>query len=30
VANEVIRTGPGFITAENVERLQELTLAGTR
>jgi len=30
VANDVIRTGPGFITAENVERLQELTLAGTR
>lgn len=30
VANDVIRTGPGFITSENVERLQELTLAGTR
>ena len=30
VANDVIRTGPGFITRENVERLQELTLAGTR
>lgn len=30
VANDVIRTGPGFITPENVERLQELTLAGTR
>ena len=30
VANDVIRTGPGFITQENVERLQELTLAGTR
>lgn len=30
VANDVIRTGPGFVTPENVERLQELTLAGTR
>lgn len=30
VANDVLRTGPGFITPENVERLQELTLAGTR
>lgn len=30
VTNDVIRTGPGFVTSENVERLQELTLAGTR
>lgn len=30
VANDVIRTGPGFITRENVERLQELTVEGTR
>lgn len=30
VANDVIRTGPGFVTLENVDRLQELTLAGTR
>ncbi len=30
VGNDVLRTGPGFITPENVDRLQELTLAGTR
>jgi simple sugar transport system substrate-binding protein len=30
VANDVIRTGPSFVTPENVDRLQELTLAGTR
>ncbi len=30
IANDVLRTGPGFVTRDNVERLQELTLAGTR
>lgn len=30
VANDVVRTGPGFITIDNVERLRELSLAGTR
>ena len=30
LAHEVIRTGPGFITADNVERLRGLTRQGTR
>lgn len=30
VANDVLRTGPNFITSENVERIMELTEAGTR
>ena len=30
LANEIIRTGPGFITRENVGRLRELTRQGTR
>ena len=30
LANDVIRTGPGFITRENVARLRELTRQGTR
>ena len=30
VANEVIMTGPGFVTAENAERVIELAEAGTR
>ncbi len=30
IANEVIRTGPGFITQSNVARLRELTRHGTR
>ncbi len=30
VANEVLRTGPDFVTAENVERLRHLTDLGTR
>lgn len=30
LAHEVIRTGPGFITADNVARLRELTRQGTR
>ena len=30
LANDVVRTGPGFVTAENVARLKELTRQGTR
>lgn len=30
VTNDIIRTGPGFVTPENVERLRELTVEGTR
>ncbi len=30
VANEVIMTGPGFVTQENAERVIELAAAGTR
>lgn len=30
VANEVVRTGPVFVTPENVERIKELTERGTR
>ena len=30
VANPVIMTGPGFVTAENAERVIELSEAGTR
>ena len=30
VANPVIMTGPGFVTAENAERVIELSAAGTR
>ena len=30
VANDVIMTGPGFVTAENAERVIELAEAGTR
>ncbi len=30
LANEVIKTGPGFVTPENVVRLKELTSRGTR
>jgi simple sugar transport system substrate-binding protein len=30
VANEVIMTGPGFVTAENAERVIDLSAAGTR
>ncbi len=30
LAHEVLRTGPGFITAQNVTRLRELTRQGTR
>jgi simple sugar transport system substrate-binding protein len=30
VANEVIMTGPGFVTQENAERVIELSGAGTR
>jgi simple sugar transport system substrate-binding protein len=30
VANDVIMTGPGFVTAENAERVIELSAAGTR
>lgn len=30
LANEVVRTGPGFITSENVARLKALTRQGTR
>lgn len=30
VANEVIMTGPGFVTADNAERVIDLSAAGTR
>ncbi len=30
LANDVLRTGPGFVTAENVAQLRELTRRGTR
>ncbi len=30
LANRTVRTGPGFVTRENVVRLQELTRQGTR
>ena len=30
VANPVIMTGPGFVTAENAERVIDLSAAGTR
>jgi simple sugar transport system substrate-binding protein len=30
IANDVLRTGPNFVTAENVGRIMELTEAGTR
>ncbi|MDP9359113.1 MAG: sugar ABC transporter substrate-binding protein [Chloroflexota bacterium] len=30
VANEVVQTGPGFVTQENAERVIELSEAGTR
>jgi simple sugar transport system substrate-binding protein len=30
VANDVIMTGPGFVTADNAERIIELSAAGTR
>ena len=30
LANDVVRTGPGFVTPENVARLKELTRQGTR
>ena len=30
LANDVVRTGPGFITSENVVRLKDLTRQGTR
>ena len=30
LANEFIRTGPGFVTRDNVDRLRELTRQGTR
>ena len=30
LANDVVRTGPGFVTAENVAQLRELTRRGTR
>ena len=30
LANDVVRTGPGFVTSENVSRLKALTRQGTR